>query len=71
MLELSQTGRVPQGYQLHVLNNRGGLHNGSMDFHLSNGKIDVVVIYKMQKNNPVILLVRIGTHKELFQGKKE
>lgn len=67
MRELVLNGAVPDSYHPHVLDNRGGLHNGSLDFHLSDGKVDVVVLYLPHKTNPVIRLIRIGTHDELFR----
>ena len=46
----------------------GGNYNGHIDFHLSDGLVDVVVLYLPHKTNPVIRLVRMGSHQELFQG---
>lgn len=67
--ELMQTGRVPEEYRPHVLDNPGGNYNdGHIDFHLSDGKIDVIVLYLPHKTNPIIRLVRMGMHEELFQG---
>lgn len=66
--ELSQKGQVSEDYNPHLLNNREGNYNGYFEFHLAEGKIDVLVIYLPHKNNPVIRLVRIGNHTELFQG---
>ncbi len=66
--ELTQTGRVSEQYRPHMLDNPGGNYNGHMDFHLSDGKTDVIVLYVPHKTNPVIRLVRMGSHKELFQG---
>ena len=50
------------------LSNPGGNYNGHIDFHLSDGLVDVVVLYLPHKTNPVIRLVRMGAHQELFQG---
>ena len=50
------------------LSNPGGNYNGHIDFHLSDGLVDVVVLYLPHKTNPVIRLVRMGSHEELFQG---
>lgn len=58
-------GTVLVSYKPHELDNRGGLYNGNLDFHLSDGQVDVVVIYIPHKINPII---RIGRHKDLFQG---
>ena len=46
----------------------GGNYNGHIDFHLSDGMVDVVVLYMPHKSNPIIRLVRMGSHDELFQG---
>ena len=32
------------------------------------GEVDVLVLYLPHKTNPIIRLVRMGSHKELFQG---
>lgn len=66
--ELMARGEVPEGYRPHVLNNPGGNYNGHIDFHLSDGQADVLVLYLPHKTNPVIRLVRMGSHDELFQG---
>lgn len=66
--ELRLNGHVPDAYHPHKLDNRGGLYNDTIDFHLSDGQVDVVVLYMPHKSNPVIRLVRIGTHQDLFQG---
>ncbi|WEV46798.1 type II toxin-antitoxin system YafQ family toxin [Bifidobacterium sp. ESL0690] len=66
--ELAQYGEVPSGYRPHPLNNPGGNYNGHIDFHLSDGEVDVVVLYLPHKSNPIIRLVRIGEHAQLFQG---
>ena len=66
--ELMRTGKVPSEYNPHELNNPSGNNNGHIDFHLSDGVVDVLVLYMPHKTNPIIRLVRIGPHKELFQG---
>lgn len=64
-------GKVKESYQPHVLNKNGGNYNGHIDFHLIDGKVDIIVLYMPHKINPVIRLVRIGSHRELFQGPKK
>lgn len=66
--ELMQHGRVPEQYAPHVLDNPGGNYNGHVDFHLSDGEVDVIVLYMPHKTNPIIRLVRMGSHDELFRG---
>ncbi len=69
--QLIRNGKVGNGYDLHSLDKRGGNYSGHFDYHLSDGKVDVVVIYKPHKTNPQIRLVRIGSHEELFSGKEK
>lgn len=66
--ELAATGAVPPEYSPHVLDNPGGNYNRHVDFHLSDGVVDVVVLYMPHKTNPSIRFVRMGTHEELFRG---
>lgn len=66
--ELMRTGAVPEEYGPHELVNPGGNYNGHIDFHLSDGVVDVVVLYMLHRTNPIIRLVRMGSHEELFQG---
>lgn len=66
--ELMATGTVPASYSPHPLTNQGGNYTGHIDFHLSDGDVDVIVLYMPHKTNPVIRLVRMGSHRELFQG---
>ncbi|KRK34639.1 hypothetical protein FC07_GL000390 [Loigolactobacillus bifermentans DSM 20003] len=66
---LIKTGQVTEAYTPHLLNNKGGNYNNLLEFHLSDGKVDVLVIYKTHHTNPVIRFVRIGPHSQLFQGK--
>lgn len=66
--ELVSNGRVPEAYRPHVLDAPGGNYNGHVDFHLSDGNVDVLVLYQPHKTNPIIRLVRMGSHDELFRG---
>lgn len=66
--ELATHGSLPAEYGAHELSNPGGNYNGHIDFRLSDGLVDVVVLYLPHKTNPVIRLVRMGSHEELFQG---
>ena len=70
--ELAARGSLSAEYGAHELSNPGGNYNGHIDFHLSDGLVDVVVLYfatnNQHKTNPVIRLVRMGSHEELFQG---
>lgn len=66
--QLHLNGIVNAKYRPHILNNRGGNYNGSYEYHLSAGKIDVLVIYMPHKTNPSIRLIRVGSHNELFHS---
>ena len=61
--ELAAHGSLPAEYGANELSNPGGNYNGHID-----GLVDVVVLYLPHKTNPVIRLVRMGSHEELFQG---
>lgn len=65
---LRADGKLPERYRAHMLANPGGNYNGHIDFHLSEGELDVVVLYLPHKTNPSIRFVRMGSHDELFQG---
>lgn len=66
--ELAKNGSLPEHYRPHKLANPGGNYNDHIDFHLSDGDVDVPVLYVPHRTNPVIRLVRMGSHRELFQG---
>lgn len=66
--QLQLNGIVDTEYRPHLLNNRGGNYNGSYEYHLSDGKVDVLVIYMPHKTNPAIRLIRVGSHNELFRS---
>lgn len=66
--QLHFNGVVNAEYQPHILNNRGGNYTGCYEYHLSDGKVDVLVIYMPHKTNPTIRLIRVGSHHELFHG---
>jgi mRNA interferase YafQ len=63
---LEQTGKVDAAYDLHLLDNPTLNYYQHMEFHLADGKIDVLVIYMPHKTNFTIRLVRIGSHQQLF-----
>ena len=66
--QLHLNGIVNAEYRPHILDNRGGNYNGSYKYHLSDGKVDVLVIYMPHKTNPSIRLIRVGSHNELFHS---
>lgn len=61
-------GVLPPEYGAHELVNTGGNYNGHIDFHLSDGAVDVLVLYKPHKTNPSLRFVRMGRHEDLFRG---
>lgn len=69
--QLIKNGKVGPGYGLHILDKPGHNYSGYFDYHLIDGKVDIVIIYKPHKTNPLIRLVRIGSHKELFAGEEK
>lgn len=66
--QLHVNGIVDDEYRPHILNNRGGNYNGSFEYHLSDGKVDILVLYMPHKTNPSIRLIRVGSHNELFHS---
>ena len=69
--ELAANGRLPEEYSPHELGKAGGNYNGHIDFHLSNGDVDVIVLYLPHKTNPIIRFVRMGPHDLLFSGPRK
>ncbi|MEY8585129.1 type II toxin-antitoxin system mRNA interferase toxin, RelE/StbE family [Ligilactobacillus animalis] len=68
LTELKMTGTVPLVYKPHYLNTPNENYSGYYEFHLADGKFDVLVIYLPHKSKPKIRLIRMGSHHELFQG---
>lgn len=66
--ELEASGSVSEQYKPHLLVHPGGNYTGHMEFHLAEGRYDVIVIYQPHHTNPSIRLVRMGRHRDLFQG---
>ena len=65
---LRRNGVLPEEYGAHELANPGGNYNGHIDFHLSDGEVDVIVLHMLYKTSPSIRFIRMGRHDELFQG---
>ena len=68
LISLYEMGEIPKAYTPRFLMNPGGNYSGNMEFHLSDGKVDVIVIYKPHKTNPQVRFIRMGSHEELFRG---
>ena len=62
---LAATGTVPELYAPHILNNRVGILNGCVEFHLSD---DVLVLYSPQHPTQFVTMQRLCTHSELNSG---
>lgn len=71
MRELAEHGELSGSYGAHALNNPGGNYNDHIDVHLSDGAVDVIVLYLPYKSNPTIRFVRMGSHAELFKRARE
>jgi mRNA interferase YafQ len=63
--EIMVSGMVDAAYQPHVLNNRGGIYNGCMEFHLAD---NVLVIFSPPFPDESVTMRRICTHAELSSG---
>lgn len=63
---IQEEGHIPEWYNPHRLENSNGRFTGCWDFHLFEGKADVVVIYIPIDGGAIIRFVRMGGHKELF-----
>ncbi|MCD8316655.1 MAG: type II toxin-antitoxin system YafQ family toxin [Eggerthellaceae bacterium] len=66
--ELIESGTVPEEYRPHMLSNPGGLYNRCVDIHLSEGTVDVLLLYKLHHSDTIIRLIRMGSHNDLFRG---
>lgn len=42
---IEEYGRVPESYNPHMLDRPRGIYSGYAEFHLAEGKMDVLVIY--------------------------
>ncbi|WP_251574385.1 type II toxin-antitoxin system mRNA interferase toxin, RelE/StbE family [Limosilactobacillus agrestimuris] len=64
-------GEIPEEYNPHELIDSSLPYTGNMDFHLFNGKIDLLIIYTEINKCKVFRFMRLGTHNELFHPKKQ
>ncbi|MFA6340794.1 MAG: type II toxin-antitoxin system YafQ family toxin [Candidatus Paceibacterota bacterium] len=58
---ISQGNYLPESYRDHALK---GEYSGYRECHI---KGDILLIYKIEDNNLILLLVDIGSHSELFK----
>ena len=66
--QIEETGSVPDSYNPHELTNSNCNYTGHMEFHIAEGRLDIIVIYMPHKTNPTIRFVRIGSHQDIFGG---
>ncbi|MDY5148005.1 type II toxin-antitoxin system mRNA interferase toxin, RelE/StbE family [Actinotignum sanguinis] len=64
-----EAGEIPPGYNLHALTKARGTYTGYFGLHLQEGKFDVIVLYRHHRSEPTIRFIRIGSHKDIFQGR--
>ncbi|MBS5748574.1 MULTISPECIES: type II toxin-antitoxin system mRNA interferase toxin, RelE/StbE family [Actinotignum] len=62
-------GEIPPGYNPHELTKARGTYTGYFGLHLQEGKFDVIVLYRRHRSEPIIRFVRIGSHRDIFQGR--
>ncbi len=65
---IEEYGRVPESYNPHMLDRPRGIYSGYAEFHLVEGKMDVLVIYSERSEASTIRFIRMGSHDELFDG---
>ncbi|MGQ5709742.1 type II toxin-antitoxin system RelE/ParE family toxin [Lactobacillus sp. PSON] len=63
---MMETGNVPEEYNPHLLDNSNLNYAGYLEFHLLDGKVDLLVIYTKNSKKYTFRLVRLGSHQELF-----
>lgn len=66
---INELGEIPAVYNSHLLIQPRGNYTGYWELHLQEGKFDIVVIYTHTSSRATIRFIRIGSHKDLFQGK--
>ncbi|HJE27073.1 type II toxin-antitoxin system YafQ family toxin [Limosilactobacillus pontis] len=59
-------GEIPSEYDPHELVDLTLPYTGTMDFHLFDGKVDLLVIYTEINKHRVFRFMRLGSHNELF-----
>ncbi|MCC4421095.1 type II toxin-antitoxin system YafQ family toxin [Limosilactobacillus reuteri] len=59
-------GEIPSEYNPHKLTDPTLPYTGSMDFHLFDGKIDLLVIYTEINKHRIFRFMRLGSHNDLF-----
>lgn len=63
---MQEDGKIPAEYDPHLLTDKDLNYVGYFEFHLFEGKLDLLVIHTQNKKQHSFRLVRLGTHEELF-----
>lgn len=63
---MQEEGKIPADYDPHRLTDKDLNYVGYFEFHLLDGKIDLLVIHTQNRKRHNFRLVRLGTHNELF-----
>lgn len=69
--EMIENGQIPDEYNPHVLTNHNLNYRGSMEFHLLDGKVGLLVIYYPNQKKRSFRFIRLGTHEELFHEQEK
>lgn len=64
-----ETGKIPEEYDPHFLSDPNLNYAGYFDFHLLDGRLDLVIIYSENNKKKAFRFIRLGTHNELFHEK--
>lgn len=70
ILYIEELGDVPPGYRGHLLTHSRKTYTGYFALHLQEGKKDLVLIYHHLQKGSSFRFVRLGSHKDLFQGRE-
>ena len=63
-------GEIPAEYDPHELIDPTLPYTGNMDFHLFDGKVDLLIIYTEINKRKVFRFMRFGSHNELFHPRQ-
>lgn len=63
---MQNNGKVPQEYDPHLLTDSKLNYVGYYEFHLFDGRLDLLIIHTNNKKRHSFRLIRLGTHEELF-----
>lgn len=69
--EITETGKIPDEYNPHLLTSHYLNYTGNMEFHLLDGKIGLLIIYYPYRKSGNFRFIRLGTHEELFHDQEK